>query len=114
MLTPEEEFELIERWRKDRDQEAFERLLEEQRSLIEVLVWRFSGYGDNSPDRAMENDDLRQEARIGLLDAIRTYDPTRGARLWTHAHWRIRGVFTRIRRIRSRQLGRVSLDGLSS
>lgn len=41
--------------------------------------------------RSIPRDDLREEAAMAVIDAIRTFDPNRGAMFWTYAVWRIRG-----------------------
>lgn len=66
-----------------------ERLILDNLSLAWWCVHRyFRCLPGTMPDT---EDDLIQEARIGLIEAARTFDPDRGTRFATHAVWRIRG-----------------------
>lgn len=66
-----------------------ERLILDNLSLAWWCIHRyFRRLPGATPDT---EDDLLQEARIGLIEAARTFDPDRGTRFATHAVWRIRG-----------------------
>ncbi len=81
MLTPEEERSLALRLRDDNDVEAAQRLILSHLRLVISIARGFLGYG-------LPYADLIQEGNIGLMKAIRHYDPDRGARLMTFAtHW---------------------------
>ena len=81
MLTPEEERSLALRLRDDNDVEAAQRLIMSHLRLVISIARGFLGYG-------LPYADLIQEGNIGLMKAIRHYDPDRGARLMTFAtHW---------------------------
>ena len=80
-LTREEEQRLFERYRRTGDKKIEARLLESQLGLVGRLtkLYRLKG---------IDRGDLFQEGAIGLLHAIRRFDPARGARLSTYAaHW---------------------------
>lgn len=81
MLTPDEERSLALRLRDDNDLEAAQRLILSHLRLVISIARGFLGYG-------LPYADLIQEGNIGLMKAIRHYDPDRGARLMTFAtHW---------------------------
>ncbi len=81
MLTPEEERSLALRLRDNHDVEAAQRLILSHLRLVISIARGFLGYG-------LPYADLIQEGNIGLMKAIRHYDPDRGARLMTFAtHW---------------------------
>jgi RNA polymerase sigma factor (sigma-70 family) len=70
------------------DQEALERLLQANRGLVHKLA--FDCWQRSDAHSRMELGDLLQEGRIGLWQAIHSFDPERGA-FGTHAAWAIRG-----------------------
>lgn len=81
LLTPEEERTLAVRLRDNNDVEAAQRLILSHLRLVISIARGFLGYG-------LPYGDLIQEGNIGLMKAIRHYDPDRGARLMTFAvHW---------------------------
>ena len=81
ILTPEEERSLAVRLRDDGDVEAAPQLVLSHLRLVISIARGFLGYG-------LPYADLIQEGNIGLMKAIRHYDPDRGARLMTFAvHW---------------------------
>ncbi|EJX03812.1 RNA polymerase, sigma 32 subunit, RpoH [gut metagenome] len=81
MLTPEEERSLALRLRDKNDVDAAQRLVLSHLRLVISIARGFLGYG-------LPYADLIQEGNIGLMKAIRHYDPDRGARLMTFAtHW---------------------------
>lgn len=81
ILTPEEERSLAVRLRDDGDVEAAQQLVLSHLRLVISIARGFLGYG-------LPYADLIQEGNIGLMKAIRHYDPDRGARLMTFAvHW---------------------------
>jgi RNA polymerase sigma-32 factor len=90
MLTAAQEGDLLSAWRHSSDTEALDRLLRAFEPLCRKLAKRYEG--------AAERNDLLQEARLGLLDAIRRYDPEHGTRLATYAsfwiHERLRRYTT--------------------
>lgn len=81
MLSAEEERDLALRLRNHDDVEAAQRLVLSHLRLVISIARGFLGYG-------LPYADLIQEGNIGLMKAIRRYDPDRGARLMTFAqHW---------------------------
>jgi RNA polymerase sigma-32 factor len=90
MLTAAQESDLLGAWREAGDADALDRLLRAFEPLCRKLAKRYEG--------AAERNDLLQEARLGLLDAIRRYDPEHGTRLATYAsfwiHERLRRYTT--------------------
>jgi RNA polymerase sigma-32 factor len=90
LLTAAQESELLGAWRERSDGQALDRLLRAFEPLCRKLAKRYEG--------AAERNDLLQEARLGLLDAIRRYDPEHGTRLATYAsfwiHERLRRYTT--------------------
>jgi RNA polymerase sigma-32 factor len=90
LLTAALECVLLGAWRERSDGQALDRLLRAFEPLCRKLAKRYEG--------AAERNDLLQEARLGLLDAIRRYDPEHGTRLATYAsfwiHERLRRYTT--------------------
>ena len=81
ILSPEEERSLALRLRDHNDVEAAQQLILSHLRLVISIARGFLGYG-------LPYADLIQEGNIGLMKAIRHYDPDRGARLMTFAvHW---------------------------
>lgn len=81
LLTPEEEKELAERYHNDGDLEAARRLVMSHLRFVIKTAQGYSGYGLNLMD-------LVQEGSIGLMKAVKRFDPTVGVRLVTFAvHW---------------------------
>ena len=83
LLNHEEEFELARRCYEDHDEEAANRLINSNlRFVVRVaLQYRFSG---------AKVLDLIQEGNVGLIMAVRKFNPARGCRLITYAVWWIR------------------------
>jgi RNA polymerase sigma-32 factor len=77
-MTAEMELELIERWQQCRDADARDALLRAQLRLVMQVVYKY---------RRRLDDDIVQEACIGVLRAIDKFDSTRGTRLATVAKW---------------------------
>ena len=83
LLTREQEVDLAQRWREDRDEEALRLLAGSHLRLVAKIARGFGGYG--LPLR-----DLIAEGNVGLMQALQKYDPDRGFRLATYAMWWIR------------------------
>lgn len=80
-LTRAEERQLFEEYRRTADKKIEERLVRSQLGLVGKLIQHYRL-------RGIEYDDLFQEGLVGLLRAIRRFDPSRGVRLSTYAaHW---------------------------
>ncbi len=80
LLTPEEEHNLAER-KMGGDVEAAKRLILSHLRVVVSIARGYDGYGLNQAD-------LIQEGNIGLMKAVKRYEPDRGARLFSFAvHW---------------------------
>ncbi|MDO4696233.1 MAG: RNA polymerase sigma factor RpoH [Neisseria sp.] len=80
MLTPEEEHNLAER-KMHGDMEAAKQLILSHLRVVVSIARGYDGYGLNQAD-------LIQEGNIGLMKAVKRYEPERGARLFSFAvHW---------------------------
>ncbi|GAB4301715.1 MAG: RNA polymerase sigma factor RpoH [Thiohalomonadaceae bacterium] len=81
MLTAEEERELAVRLREDNDLEAARRLVLAHLRFVAHIARGYSGYG-------LPQADLIQEGNIGLMKAVKRFDPDQGVRLVSFAvHW---------------------------
>jgi RNA polymerase sigma-32 factor len=83
MLEPEEERALGRAWRDDQDVAAAHRLVTSHLRLVVKMAWKYRGYGLPLPD-------LIAEGNIGLMHAVKRFDPERGVRLSTYAMWWIK------------------------
>ncbi len=81
MLSEAEEIRLAERFHNDGDVEAARQLVLSHLRLVISIARGYLGYG-------LPHADLIQECNIGLMKAVKRYDPTRGVRLVSFAmHW---------------------------
>src|SRR5690349_5114358 len=81
MLSVEEEQSLARRFRDKEDLEAARELVLSHLRLVVAIARGYLGYG-------LPHADLIQEGNIGLMKAVKRYDPERGARLVSFAiHW---------------------------
>lgn len=81
MLTPELELELGRRLQKDGDLDAARDLIMSHLRLVVSIARQYLGYG-------LPHADLIQEGNIGLMKAVKRFDPERGVRLVSFAvHW---------------------------
>lgn len=81
MLTPERELELSRRLQKDGDLDAARDLIMSHLRLVVSIARQYLGYG-------LPHADLIQEGNIGLMKAVKRFDPERGVRLVSYAmHW---------------------------
>jgi RNA polymerase sigma-32 factor len=83
LLSAEEEYELATRLQRDGDLEAAHRLVCANLRFVVKVALEYRGYG-------LRLLDLVQEGNIGLMQAVRKFDPERGLRLITYAVWWIR------------------------
>ena len=83
LLAPEEEFMLAKRWREHDDAEAAHRLVTSHLRLVAKIAMGYRGYG-------LPVSELISEGNIGLMQAVKRFDPDRGFRLATYAMWWIR------------------------
>ncbi len=81
MLTPDEEKNLAERYANDGDLEAAKQLILSHLRVVVSIARGYEGYGLNQAD-------LIQEGNIGLMKAVKRFEPSRGVRLFSFAvHW---------------------------
>src|SRR5689334_12720394 len=81
LLTAEQETELGRRWRNAEDVDAARQLVLSHLRLVVAVSRNYLGYG-------LPQADLIQEGNIGLMKAVRRFDPERGVRLVSFAlHW---------------------------
>jgi RNA polymerase sigma-32 factor len=83
LLTPEEEFKLAARYRKYNDREAAEKLVTSNLRFVVKVALEYKTYG-------IKLLDLIQEGNIGLMMAVKKFDPYKGYRLISYAVWWIR------------------------
>ncbi|GAB4250544.1 MAG: RNA polymerase factor sigma-32 [Acidobacteriota bacterium] len=82
-LTPEEEFELAVRYREEGDLEAARRLITSNLILVVKIARLYARVYHNVID-------LIQEGNLGLIEAVKRFDPYKGNRLPTYASWWIK------------------------
>ncbi|MDA0369589.1 MAG: RNA polymerase sigma factor RpoH [Proteobacteria bacterium] len=83
MLNPDEEFMLAKRWREHEDSEAAHRLVTSHLRLVAKIATGYRGYG-------LPVSELISEGNVGMMQAVKRFDPDRGFRLATYAMWWIR------------------------
>ncbi len=85
MLAPEEELALSRRWRDKEDQEAAHKLVTSHLRLVAKIAMGYRGYG-------LPVGELISEGNVGMMQAVKRFDPDRGFRLATYAMWWIRAA----------------------
>jgi RNA polymerase sigma-32 factor len=85
MLGAEEEYMLAKRWAEHGDYDAAHRLVTSHLRLVAKMAMKFRGYG-------LPLSDLVAEGNIGLMQAVKKFDPDKGFRLSTYALWWIRAA----------------------
>ena len=85
MLTPEEELDLSRRWRDSEDMEAAHKLVTSHLRLVAKIAMGYRGYG-------LPVGELISEGNVGMMQAVKRFDPDRGFRLATYAMWWIRAA----------------------
>lgn len=81
ILTAEEEYSLAVKFKSDNDLEAARQLIVSHLRLVASIARGYNGYG-------LPQSDLIQEGNIGLMKAVKRFDPERGVRLVSFAmHW---------------------------
>lgn len=83
LLTPDEEFRIAERYYRDRNIEDAHRLVTSNLKYVVKIALEYRNYGCRLAD-------LIQEGNIGLMTAVKKFDPYRGFRLITYAKWWIK------------------------
>jgi RNA polymerase sigma-32 factor len=85
MLEPDEEFMLAKRWQEHQDPEAAHRLITSHLRLVAKIAMGYRGYG-------LPINELIAEGNVGMMQAVKRFDPERGFRLATYAMWWIRAA----------------------
>ena len=83
MLDASEEYMLAKRWREHGDPEAAHRLVTSHLRLVAKIAMGYRGYG-------LPLSELISEGNVGMMQAVKRFDPERGFRLATYAMWWIR------------------------
>src|SRR5438105_12297224 len=85
MLEPDEEYMLAKRWKEREDPEAAHRLVTSHLRLVAKIAMGYRGYG-------LPLSELISEGNVGMMQAVKRFDPDRGFRLATYAMWWIRAA----------------------
>jgi len=85
MLPAEEEYLLAKRYRDNDDLVAAERMITSHLRLVAKIAMGYRGYG-------LPLGEMISEGNIGMMQAVRRFDPDRGFRLATYAMWWIRAA----------------------
>ena len=85
MLEPEQEYMLAKRWKEHEDPEAAHRLVTSHLRLVAKIAMGYRGYG-------LPLSELISEGNVGMMQAVKRFDPDRGFRLATYAMWWIRAA----------------------
>jgi len=83
MLQPEEEFMLAKRWREHGDREAAHKLVTSHLRLVAKIAMGYRGYG-------LPVGEVISEGNVGLMQAVKRFEPDKGFRLATYAMWWIK------------------------
>ena len=85
MLSPEEELSLSHAWRDHEDMAAAHKLVTSHLRLVAKIAMGYRGYG-------LPVGELISEGNVGMMQAVKRFDPDRGFRLATYAMWWIRAA----------------------
>ena len=85
MLEPDEEYMLAKRWREHDDVEAAHQLVTSHLRLVAKIAMGYRGYG-------LPLSELISEGNVGMMQAVKRFEPDRGFRLATYAMWWIRAA----------------------
>src|SRR6202171_4512058 len=85
MLDPDEEFMLAKRWKEHADPDAAQKLVTSHLRLVAKIAMGYRGYG-------LPLSELISEGNVGMMQAVKRFDPDRGFRLATYAMWWIRAA----------------------
>ncbi len=83
MLEPQEEYMLAKRWREHQDPHAAQKLVTSHLRLVAKIAMGYRGYG-------LPIGEIVSEGNVGLMQAVKRFEPERGFRLATYAMWWIR------------------------
>jgi len=85
LLEPQEEYMFAKRWREHEDPEAARRLVTSHLRLVAKIAMGYRGYG-------LPLSEVVAEGNVGLMQAVKRFEPERGFRLATYAMWWIRAA----------------------
>ncbi|WP_235830262.1 RNA polymerase sigma factor RpoH [Algihabitans albus] len=85
MLEPNEEYMLAKRWAEREEVEAAHKLVTSHLRLVAKIAMGYRGYG-------LPLSELISEGNVGMMQAVKRFDPERGFRLATYAMWWIRAA----------------------
>ncbi len=85
MLTHDEEMSLARRWQENEDDDAAHQLVNSHLRLVAKIAMGYRGYG-------LPVGELISEGNVGMMQAVKRFDPERGFRLATYAMWWIRAA----------------------
>ena len=85
MLEADQEYMLAKRWREDDDLDAAHQLVTSHLRLVAKIAMGYRGYG-------LPISELISEGNVGMMQAVKRFDPERGFRLATYAMWWIRAA----------------------
>ena len=83
MLTKEDEFMLAKRWQEHGDSQSAHKLVTSHLRLVDKIAMGYRGYG-------LPIGEVISEGNVGLMQAVKKFDPDKGFRLATYAMWWIR------------------------
>jgi len=83
MLQPEEEFMLAKRWKEHGDRDAAHKLITSHLRLVAKIAMGYRGYG-------LPIGEVISEGNVGLMQAVKKFEPDKGFRLATYAMWWIK------------------------
>jgi RNA polymerase sigma-32 factor len=85
MLEPQEEFMLAKRWREHGDRNAAHKLVTSHLRLVAKIAMGYRGYG-------LPISEVISEGNVGLMQAVKRFEPDKGFRLATYAMWWIKAA----------------------
>jgi len=83
MLQPEQEYMLARQWREQGDRDAAQQLITSHLRLVAKIAMGYRGYG-------LPIGEVISEGNVGLMQAVKRFEPEKGFRLATYAMWWIR------------------------
>ena len=85
MLEPQEEYMLAKRWREHGDHDAAHKLVTSHLRLVAKISMGYRGYG-------LPISEVISEGNVGLIQAVKRFEPEKGFRLATYAMWWIKAA----------------------
>ena len=85
MLEPQDEFMLAKRWREHGDRDAAHKLVTSHLRLVAKIAMGYRGYG-------LPISEVISEGNVGLMQAVKRFEPDKGFRLATYAMWWIKAA----------------------